>query len=112
MFSCPATGGIPRLDRVMSCSHWVTAGGHPMTCWRHRLWSSVRPHDGSLRAGSTIPHPVVVLTDKELNLTQVTVDWPELPAPEPVTVVPRRVPLLLGENKIVRVTDRRTTSDS
>ncbi len=102
----PATGATTIGQGDVQFSHWVTAGGYPMIV----LAPSTAVECATLTMEAFVlaqrfRTPVVVLTDKELNLTQVTVDWPELPAPEPVTVVPETVPAaLLGENKIVRFT--------
>lgn len=103
----PATGGATTVGQGdVQFARWVTAGGYPMIV----LAPSTAVECATLTMeafalAQRFRTPVVVLTDKELNLTQVTVDWPELPAPEPVTVVPETTPAaLLCDREIVRFT--------
>lgn len=103
----PATGGATTVGQGdVQFAHWGTAGGYPMIV----LAPSTTVECATLTMDAfalarRFSSPVLLLTDKELNLTQMTVDWPALLPPDAVEVVPEAgITDALGGAEAVRFT--------
>jgi len=103
----PSTGGATSIGQGdVQFVRWGTGGGYPLIV----LAPSTIAECASLtveafRLAAQFRAPVVVLTDKELNLTRATVDLSELAALEAQGApVPRRAPGQLGSGEVVRFT--------
>ncbi len=103
----PATGGATTVGQGdVQFAHWVTAGGYPLIV----LAPSTTVECATLTMDAfalaqRFRSPVLLLTDKELNLTQTTVDWPELHPSGPVEVVPEAGHQeALGASEVARFT--------
>lgn len=103
----PATGGATTMGQGdVQFARWGTAGGYPLIVLApSSIEECVTLTMDAFALAQRYRCPVVLLTDKELNLTRATVDLPEPPSPEadiaPV-VAPRLVPL--GAGAVVRFT--------
>lgn len=103
----PATGGATTVGQGdVQFAHWVTAGGYPLIV----LAPSTTVECATLTMDAfalaqRFRSPVLLLTDKELNLTQTTVDWPELDPSGPVEVIPEAGHQeALGTSEVARLT--------
>jgi 2-oxoglutarate ferredoxin oxidoreductase subunit alpha len=103
----PATGGATTVGQGdVQFARWVTAGGYPLIV----LAPATTVECGILTVeafalAERFRCPVILLTDKELNLTQMTVDWPELRASGVVSALPEAAPpAALGGDAVERYT--------
>jgi 2-oxoglutarate/2-oxoacid ferredoxin oxidoreductase subunit alpha len=102
----PATGGATIVGQGdVQFARWGTAGGYPLIV----LAPSTIPECATLTLeafalAQRFRCPVVLLSDKELNMTLATVEMPDLVAPEG-GMIPEAVPSpLLGSAAVARFT--------
>lgn len=102
----PSTGGATTIGQGdVQFARWGTGGGYPIIV--------LAPHSvatcATLTAEAfTLAHryrcPVMVLTDKELNLTRATVEMPDLPPPSRQPDPVRAAPPHFGSGEVVWLT--------
>ncbi|MGC9347659.1 MAG: transketolase C-terminal domain-containing protein [Anaerolineae bacterium] len=103
----PSTGGATTIGQGdVQFARWGTGGGYPLIVLAPS--STVECATLTMEAfalAHRFRSPVILLTDKELNLTQVTVEWPELLVKELDRIDPvgdRLVPF--GAGRVTRFT--------
>ena len=78
----PATGGATTVGQGdVQFAHWITGGGYPMIVLApSSLVACATVTMDAFALAHRYRCPVLVLSDKELNLTRATVDFPDLAA--------------------------------
>jgi 2-oxoglutarate ferredoxin oxidoreductase subunit alpha len=103
----PSTGGATTIGQGdVQFARWGTGGGYPLIVLAPS--STVECATLVVEAFALAERfrtPVILLSDKELNLTKVTVDWPELPRDRMKGIEPVGQPLApFGGPNVTRFT--------